>query len=47
VPTRAVVKGFGAIFTDSSRIITMAWLAEGDDTVLCRPPRDAPHRPGR
>jgi len=29
VPTRGVVKGFGAISEDNRRIITMEWLAEG------------------
>jgi hypothetical protein len=33
VPTRNVVKGFGAISEDNRRIITMEWVAEG--MALC------------
>jgi uncharacterized membrane protein len=29
IPTREVVRGFGEISVDSSRIITMEWAAEG------------------
>jgi uncharacterized membrane protein len=29
VPTRSVVRGFGEISADSTRIITMEWTAEG------------------
>jgi len=32
-PTRSVVKGFGPISTDSKRLITMTWVAEG--LMLC------------
>jgi len=28
-PTKAVVNGFGQIFQDNRRIITMEWIAEG------------------
>lgn len=33
IPTRSVVKGFGAISEDNRRIITMEWVAEG--LALC------------
>lgn len=33
MPTRSVVAGFGALTTDSARIITMEWVAEG--LTLC------------
>lgn len=33
LPTRSVVKGFGAITTDNRRLITMEWIAEG--LALC------------
>jgi len=29
MPTRSVVKGFGAISVDNQRIITMEWIVEG------------------
>lgn len=29
VPTKSVVKGFGGISKDNTRIITMEWAAEG------------------
>ena len=32
-PTRSVVRGFGPISTDSKRLITMTWVAEG--LALC------------
>ena len=32
-PTRSVVRGFGPISTDSKRLITMTWVAEG--LMLC------------
>jgi hypothetical protein len=33
IPTKSVVKGFGAISTDNQRIITQEWIAEG--LALC------------
>ena len=33
IPTKSVVKGFGAISEDNRRIITMEWIAEG--LALC------------
>lgn len=33
VPTKSVVKGFGGISEDNTRIITMEWVAEG--VTLC------------
>ncbi len=33
VPTKSIVKGFGAISLDNQRIITMEWIAEG--LALC------------
>lgn len=33
VPTKSVVKGFGGISEDNTRIITMEWVAEG--LTLC------------
>lgn len=33
VPTRAIVRGFGALSADNARILTMEWMAEG--LTLC------------